>query len=100
MFAKAYFPSAFWSADYFASSVGSGVVIPPEEPPITAPGGGRGGKAKRKRQYQIAANADPARPYATRLEPVGYEAPAPWAPTVEIDAHEEDEMLMLLAVFG
>jgi hypothetical protein len=76
------------------------VVIPPEVPPITAPGGGRGGKAKRKRQYQIAESADPQRPYATRLEPVGYEAPVAWAPAIETESHEEDEMLMLLAVFG
>jgi hypothetical protein len=98
MFNKAYFPSAFWSADYFASAAGA--VVVPEEPPTTAAGGGSGGGKKKRRQYQIAANADPQRPYATRLEPVSYEAVVPWTPVPDTADAEEDEMVMLLAVFG
>ena len=76
------------------------VVEPPEERVPTWAGGG--GPAARRRKYpvyQIAAHADPQRPFATRLEPVSYDEPEAWTP--ETDTAEEDEtMVMLLAVFG
>ena len=75
------------------------VINPEERVPTWAGGGGPAARKRKYPEYQIAAHADPQRPFATRLEPAPYDEPEAWTP--DTDTAEEDEtMVMLLAVFG
>ena len=74
------------------------VINPEERVPTWAGGGGPAARRRKYPEYQIAAHADPQRPFATRLEPVPYDEPEAWTP--ETDTEEDETMVMLLAVFG